>query len=209
VLYLVTGTDPTALALVASGAVGYICQPGSNLPPPAGRYAFDNGCYPDWTRFPQARWLDLMERYVDQAVRCLFVVLPDVPFDHAATLARSLPWADRVRGLGYRPALAMQNGAEHDQHIPWDAIDVAFLAGDTAWKIGQPAHRIAVRARENGKWVHMGRVNSLRRLRRAAVMGCDSADGTFLRYGPRTNVPRMLRWLDELANAPTLPLAAS
>ena len=29
-----------------------------------------------------------------------------------------------------------------------------------------------------GKWVHMGRVNSTRRIRYAASIGCDSVDGT-------------------------------
>lgn len=209
-LYLVTGTDPTALALVASGAVGYIAQPGSNLPPAAGTWAADNGCVasgpggmpipnPKWSA---DRWLAWLERHVDQADRCLFAVLPDVPLSHEGTVERSMQWAERVRDLGYRPAFAFQNGSEVDPDIPWDAFDVAFLGGDTAWKVGHRGHLIATRAVDRGKWVHMGRVNSERRLRRAAVMGCSSADGTFLRFGPRVNVPRLLRWLDSLAEVP-------
>lgn len=44
----------------------------------------------------------------------------------------------------------------------------------------------------------MGRVNSLRRLRLAQAMGCDSADGTYLAYGPDRNLPRLLGWLREI-----------
>jgi hypothetical protein len=43
----------------------------------------------------------------------------------------------------------------------------------------------------------MGRVNSRRRLRIAAQMGCHSADGTFLAFGPDRNLPHLLGWLAE------------
>lgn len=212
--YLVTGTDPLALQLVAAGAVGYMSQPESNRPPPAGVWAFDNGCVmkgPTGVPVPNPRWSEgkwrgKLERYVDESGRCLFAVLPDVVCDHQATLARSLPWSDRIRELGYPVALALQNGAEDDPALPWDAFDVAFIAGDDPFKVGRAGHLLATRAREHGKPVHMGRVNSARRLRRAAVMGCQTADGTFLRWAPRTNVPRMLAWLDDLAAVPPLPL---
>jgi hypothetical protein len=44
----------------------------------------------------------------------------------------------------------------------------------------------------------MGKVNGHRRLGLAAGMGCASADGTYLRFGPRENVPKMLHWLTKL-----------
>jgi hypothetical protein len=46
-----------------------------------------------------------------------------------------------------------------------------------------------------GKGTHMGRVNSNRRLQYAATIGCDSADGTYLAFGPDQNLPRLLWWL--------------
>ena len=30
--------------------------------------------------------------------------------------------------------------------------------------------------------------------RRAAEFGCDTADGTFLAFGPRKNLPRLMTW---------------
>ena len=41
----------------------------------------------------------------------------------------------------------------------------------------------------------MGRVNSLKRLRYADAIGCDTADGTYLTYGPDTNLRNLLGWV--------------
>jgi hypothetical protein len=44
----------------------------------------------------------------------------------------------------------------------------------------------------------MGRVNSFRRLRYAQAIGCDSADGTYIAFGPNQNLPNVLAWLDAI-----------
>jgi hypothetical protein len=44
----------------------------------------------------------------------------------------------------------------------------------------------------------MGRVNSYRRLRVAKLIGCNSADGTFLKFAPTENIGRLKRWLDKI-----------
>ena len=62
-------------------------------------------------------------------------------------------------------------------------------------------------AKARGKWAHMGRVNSLRKLRAAASMGCDSADGTFIAYAPEQNVARIAVWLRNFAREPMFALA--
>ena len=41
-------------------------------------------------------------------------------------------------------------------------------------------------------------VNSLRRLRYAHSIGCRSADGTCLAFGPDLHLPRLLGWLADL-----------
>jgi hypothetical protein len=79
--------------------------------------------------------------------------------------------------------------------MPWPWFDVLFLGGSTAWKLGPAARRLTAEAKARGKRVHMGRVNSLRRLRYADATGCDSADGTFLAFGPDVNLPALLGWL--------------
>ena len=49
-----------------------------------------------------------------------------------------------------------------------------------------------------GKWTHMGRVNSWKRLQLAANWNLDSVDGTFLAFGPDANAGRFLSWLRAL-----------
>lgn len=47
-----------------------------------------------------------------------------------------------------------------------------------------------------GMWAHRGRVNSLKRIRYAGAIGCDSADGTCLvqSRNPDRYLPVMLGW---------------
>lgn len=66
------------------------------------------------------------------------------------------------------------------------------------WKVGAAARAITAEANHRGAWVHMGRVNSWERLRYARQIGCDSADGTYLAFGPDLNLPKLLRWLAEV-----------
>ena len=75
---------------------------------------------------------------------------------------------------------------------------VGKIGGTTSWKLGPAAAGLAAQARRRGLWVHLGRVNSLRRLRYAQAIGCHSVDGTFLAFGPDRNLPTLLRWLGEL-----------
>lgn len=114
-----------------------------------------------------------------------------------------------LRQVGYPAAYVLQDGQEH-LPVPWEEIDAIFIGGSTAWKLGPHAARLVAQARARGKHCHMGRVNSLARLRYADAIGCHSADGTFLKHaGDREGVPRLLRWLDTIAARPMLPWAAA
>ena len=179
---------------MTSGVLGVITTPGQgNLIPAGAVICADNGCfgggYPGDDGF--AAWLETL---LPHQSRCVFAVAPDTPMDMTASLERSRPMLARIRGLGYPVALAAQNGAER-MALPWDDFDVLFLGGDTTWKLGSHARALTAAARARGKHVHMGRVNSLRRLRYADAIGCDSADGTFLTFGPDRNLPELLGWL--------------
>lgn len=134
--------------------------------------------------------------------RCRFVVAPDVVGDADATLTRSLPMLGRIRALGFPVAYVGQNGATADT-LPWGQFDVLFIGGDTVWKLGAEARALIAEANRRGKGTHMGRVNSHGRLQRAADSGCDSADGTYLAFGPDANLPKLLRWV-RAVNHPTL-----
>lgn len=133
---------------------------------------------------------------------CLFATAPDVYGDHAATVERSLPMLRAIRDLGCKAAFVAQDGWQTET-TPWDEFDALFVGGTTEFKFR--AGRDAVfAAKARGKWTHMGRVNGIDRLRAAVGIGCDSADGTFLKFGPNTNWPRLTRWLDTITHQPEL-----
>jgi hypothetical protein len=85
--------------------------------------------------------------------------------------------------------------------VPWDLVNCLFVGGSTEWKLSMGARRCVVRAQREGKLTHMGRVNSYRRLSLADGWGVDTADGTFLAFGPTKNLPRLLNWIDKLEAA--------
>lgn len=188
-------------------------------------WALDNGCFAEFKRggapssvadvrygpsstaggtFDVGRWLAWLERIGPDG--CLFATLPDVVGDYASTWERSSHFVARVAGLGFRPAFVLQDGLESDRFV-WHSIlnaceyhgGAVFVGGSTEWKLSPAARRLVAEARRLGVWTHMGRVNSGRRFEYARRIGCDSADGTFLGFGPTTNLPRLVGWLDAQA----------
>lgn len=189
--------------------VGVLNTPFSQTNIPMDRmWAADTGCFTQPDRHDDDRYLAWLGRRGLHAERCLFATAPDVVGDASATMRRSLPMLHRIRAAGYPAALVAQNGLVPDA-VPWSDIDALFLGGTTAWKLGREAALLSAEARRRGIWVHMGRVNSLRRLILAETMGCDSADGTFLAFGPDKNIPRLRKWLAALSMQAHLPLDAT
>lgn len=171
---------------------GQIVSPAEGKDPFGVEWIADNsvfgGKYPGDEAY--LTWLDgLSNKHL-----CRFAVAPDVVCDHEATLHRSLPLLASIRRTSGRVAFVAQNGAT-PSWVPWPLFDALFLGGDTDWKLGADARDLVRSAKRQGKWVHMGRVNSLKRLRYADAIGCDSADGTYLALGPDINLPNVLGWL--------------
>jgi hypothetical protein len=193
VLYLANASSPKVRDAMRTGEIGMICTPAEGRSPADAKvWAADNGCF--GKGYPgDTEWLAWLHQHAAHADRCLFATAPDVVADAAATLTRSAPWLPVIRELGYPAALVAQDGLE-DLDIPWDDFDVLFIGGSTEWKLSATAARIAAEAKRRGKKVHMGRVNSARRWAYAELVGCDSADGTFLAFGPDTNLPRLRAW---------------
>ena len=191
-----------------AGLIGCMTTPAQgNIIPDLAWWAADNGRFgKGWPGADEwFRWLaGQVERYGTE--RCLWALAPDVPFDAAGTLEESMEWLPRIRALGIPAAFAAQDGCDL-LGIPWGEFDVLFLAGSTEWKIGRVAHRLTQEAKERGKQVHMGRVNSKRRLQLAEWFGCDTCDGTYLAFGPDVNLTRLLGWVDDLTRQPSLMFA--
>lgn len=175
-----------------AGFIGQIVTPAAgNAVVDQAEYIIDNSAFAG--KYPgNAAFLAYIKRLPGRT-RCRFAVAPDVVCDAPGTLARSLPMLDPIRAL-VPVAYVAQNGAT-DGNLPWNRFDALFLGGDTAWKLGAEARGLAAAARDRGKWLHMGRVNSHRRMRYAEFIGCDSVDGTYLAFGPDINLPRLLGWV--------------
>lgn len=164
-------------------------------------WAADNGRYSSPSSYTDAAYLAWLATM--PAESCLFATAPDTFGDAEATLRDSLPVLPLIRELGYRAALVAQPTMTVEQ-TPWDAFDVLFVGGPDSWQHSEDAVALIREAKRRGLWVHMGRVNGLRRMRYAHALGVDSVDGTFLAFGPDANRPRLDGWLAELAARPHL-----
>lgn len=192
--YFATPSTQRVRDAMSAGLIDCITTPRQGNRIPAGaRFCADNGVYGKGFPGEDAWWSWIARLPVD---RCEFVVAPDVVEDAAATIARSAPWLPRIRAAGFPVAFVAQDGQEQIP-VPWDGFDVLFLGGATNWKLGRHARDLAQQAKNRGKRVHMGRVNSGQRMAYARSIGCDSADGTYLAFGPNANLPTLLTWLRE------------
>lgn len=197
-LYLGNPCSPAVVDAMRAGLLGMLDSPYQDKHTPvedahaAGvTWAADNGAYA--SRWQAETWWAWLQGYrqLAHASSCLFATAPDVVADADATWERSRPWLEPIRALGYPVAYVAQDGLGW---LPWDDLDVLFLGGSTAWKLGAEARGWAEAALERGKPVHMGRVNSERRWRYAYALGCSSVDGTFLTFGPARRLPEVLAW---------------
>lgn len=136
-------------------------------------YGVDNGAF---SGFDPVAFRKLLRRVAKHERRPLWVVCPDVVADARATLGLFSEWQPEIAAVGLPVALVGQDGLER-RDVPWDRFACFFVGGSTAWKLGDDAARLAREAKERGKLVHMGRVNTLRRLGYAFRLGCDSIDG--------------------------------
>lgn len=202
-LYLSTPSSLNVRLAMRAGIIGCVLtpKPGSTMPDEA-IYACDNGKFgKGWPG--HLEWFFWLVRTVERygVQRCLFATAPDVPFNARQTLAESLPWLPAIRTLGIPAAFVAQDGSEAPELIPWGKFDVLFLGGSTEWKLGEGAAGLAREAKARGVSVHMGRVNSRKRLNIASALGCASADGTYLAFGPDINLARLISWLSDLSEA--------
>lgn len=197
VLYLANPTgEPAVHQAMREGKLGFIKTPAQGNRLIEGSYwCADNGCF--GKGYPgDEKWLSWLEELIPQQEKCLFATAPDVVGDAAATLERSMPLLPRIRELGFNAALVAQDGLE-ELEVPWDCFDALFVGGTTDWKLSERASGLAREARKRGKHTHLGRVNSRKRIRFAKSEGYQSVDGTFLVFGPRVNLPKLLRWIEE------------
>src|SRR5262245_43382324 len=153
------------------------------VPPPSlrtegMRYAIDNGA---WSAHVSRRPWDA-DAFL-RAVHALgmgadFIVIPDIVGDGRASLKRSLAWFPFLLGRARLLLLPVQDGMQPRVIAPHLSASVGvFVGGTTAWKLetlGAWGRLAAVR----GCHLHVGRVNTARRIARCQAVGAHSCDGT-------------------------------
>jgi hypothetical protein len=191
VLILVSGATKTVDKMAGHPNLGQLITPHDgnkvrgDMP-----WAADNAAFSNWDR---VKWLSMLRRIA--GTDPLFVVAPDVVCDAMATLARLKVTSPMIRKRGFRVACALQNGQEWIG-VRRNYLDAIFIGGDTEFKLGAYARHCVRSAKERGDWVHMGRVNSLKRLQYAREIGCDSVDGSGYSMFPDTKLIPALRYLE-------------
>jgi hypothetical protein len=175
---------------------GYLRSPRRQIAP-IGRvrngawWAFDNDCFNNGLNIET--WSKSLFAHLPYRDRCLFVVSPDVVGDYRATLEHFAEYQPRIVALGYPVALATQDGLTPDA-VPWEQVDALFIGGSNKHKTGPEARALIDAAKEHGKWVHVGRVNSRHRL--LHFYDCDSWDGTCIAIAPKNRL-KIARWVRE------------
>lgn len=158
-------------------------------------YAIDNGAFTAFLEYQAGKRaqnlldLDLFERCIDRmGGKADWILLPDIVGEGEASLALSIEWAPRVRarkGLQNVPLyLAVQDGMEagelHNRVLEFllsGAVQGIFVGGSTEWKLstilfwGKIARRFSLK-------LHVGRVNTTKRISLCAAAGAHSFDGT-------------------------------
>lgn len=126
---------------------------------------------------------------------------PDGPRgDWQGTLWLWRCWLPAIQARGLPAAIVLQDGATVDS-VPWADCAAVFVGGSTAWKLSRSAELLIRAARARGKHTHVGRVNTMRRLRHFDRLPVDSFDGTQFSMFPDTYIPRYLARLEHRQEA--------
>ena len=158
-------------------------------------WGFDNGMFALFTEKGKPIGVDdqalkeaealFVKRYVAawEATRSApyVAVLPDLPFRGALSLPYSVSWQTELMHKSDWPwYLAVQEGMDPlrvDSLVFRKVLKIqGIFMGGTSHRQGQLWAEVAKR---NGLRLHYGRCSTPRRLRQAAVLGCDSVDSAF------------------------------
>jgi hypothetical protein len=168
----------------------------------------DNGCFTAGDKWDETKWINYLARQTRANVR--FAVSPDVYCDSVASLERGMEYAPILADMGLPVGLVAQ-GTDPNLAYPWSEFHCLFLGGRqlkdprAEWKESQACAKLVAEARRHGLWVHMGRVNDQYRYAHAERIGCHSADGSMLAFGPDANIGRVVRMVRRRDTAPPLP----
>lgn len=155
-------------------------------------WASDNAAF---NQFDEKAFIKMLNKIKGSQTK--FVCCPDVVGDGEKTLSLFFEWHQIIKGYDLPVALVLQNGMKKEK-IPFDLVDAIFIGGDDEFKLGNEVREIVKEAKKKNIWVHMGRVNSNKRIEYAFELGCDSIDGSGYSMFPDKRIPNALHFLCDL-----------
>lgn len=144
------------------------------------RYAIDNGAWTAYAKgepWNESAFLTLIAKHGDGAD---FIVSPDIVAGGLESLRRSEVWLPRIKQLApcVRVLIPVQDGMKVNDVRDLLTADVGiFVGGSTDWKLRNMGHWADL-AHERGSYCHVGRVNSMIRIRMCGRFGVNSFDGS-------------------------------
>lgn len=173
------------------GRLGHLFSPGAQRGPfPFMPYAIDNGIFAKGENWQEAEFFKLLDWARLSGQRPLWVIVPDEVGDRLRTLRKWELYASRVAAYGWPLAFAVQDGMTPED-VPTGA-EVVFIGGSTEWKWANMAMWC-----ESFPRVHVGRVNTYRRLWQCHDAGAESCDGTGWTRGDQRQHRGLLAYLEE------------
>ena len=189
---------PDAFGILTSPAAGNAIPSivKSGLP-----WAIDNGAF---SGFDEMAFQLLLVRAAYAQRKPEWVVCPYVVLGAVATLDLFSQWQWKIAQHGLPVAFVAQDGQERLPLPPYPLWTCLFIGGSTEFKLSRAAADLASEAKKRHKLVHMGRVNSRRRLAHALDVGCDSVDGSGMSRWGDVHLLKFARWLGVLKQQPVL-----
>lgn len=157
-------------------------------------WAADNDCFQRLD--VEAYWQMITKISRVDRSRFLWVACPDVVGNAQETCNRWFEWFPQLDYLGLLVAFVGQDGIEDiPDQIPWHEMAALFVGGSDKWKLSHAAENLGREAKAKGKWLHVGRVNSRKRIQHCLAMQADSIDGKSYSAWPDRRMPEGLKWI--------------
>ena len=186
-----------------TGRIGHLYSPGANIakPFPWFPYALDNGAFTCWdmqtNTFDEAKWAQVLPKWhkllqwASSAIeRPRWAIVPDVPGNSRATLAKWAIGSSVIQQYGFPLAIAVQNGMTvHDVQALNPQPEVIAVGGDDVFKWGS-----VQMWRSHFPRVHVLRCNSPDKLYWLESIGVESCDGTGWCRGNRRQTAGVEIW---------------
>lgn len=203
---LASGATTTVNRLLSDGygdVLGCLRVPGEtpDTVPIHAEWAMDNGCYSGLDALSICRLLGQCAE-LHEYDQPHFITVPDTVCDWNATIDFFMEfrfWCFELYGSPpWHLAVVLQDGIDLKDDR-WTFADALFVGGsDHEFKL-RYCEPILQEAANNGTWVHVGRINSKKNIRRMFDMGCvHSFDGSGYSRWPDANLVPAVKYLRSL-----------